>query len=890
MSDAARWARVRALVEDLAERPLADRAAALDEACGGDGGLRAEVASLLAAHDAVTDTGSFLDDAAGIHAAALVAAVDPAPDGLPAGTRLGEYTIVRLVARGGMAAVYEATQHAPARTVALKVLENAGHGDPQRVRMFQREIESLARLRHPGIAQIHAAGTTPGGDPYFALEYVEGVPLDAYVRALPPLGDALERGLAQRLDLFAAVCEAVQYAHQRGVIHRDLKPANVMVTQEAGAPPRVKVLDFGIARLIEDDAGDRTHLTAAGAVLGTPAYMSPEQARGAVDEIDVRCDVYALGVLLYEMLTDDLPTPVRGVGLPHALRAIVETPPRRPSECVRALAGDLETIVLKALEKEPERRYASVAALADDIVRFRTQRPIEARPATAFYHLRKLASRHRAATVLTLALFVTLVGGIAATLTLWVKARHAAEAARRTSATAERVTTFLEGMYRVSDPSEERGNSVTAREVLDAGVAKIRTELHDEPEVRARLLATMGTVYRGLGLYREARPLLEQALATRRQVYGGIHLDVARSELALASLLRRLGEFDAARPHYESALRIRETLYGVSDTGVVTAIVGLANLEQETGDYDGARRLYQRGYDILSTASRLDSSEATGILFNYGLLLQQTGETPRAVELLQRCIRTRERLDGPRDVNLASDLALLGTAKLDLDDVDGAVRDLERARDLCLARLGPDHIDTAEALADLGLGYRRAKRYADAHAVEMRALERFRTILGPSHPTTAKVADNLAGILYDMGDERAALRYTEQAVAVLSAPPVRDSLGLGVTYANASAIAGACGEAAKAARYATLALRCLDEDSVVRTADGAQAQWTLARVAEASGREAEAARRFALIDAGATAPLVRSHLRRAGFFVAYAEFLRRHGRSAEASAVAARGR
>ncbi|MFH1419053.1 MAG: serine/threonine-protein kinase, partial [Planctomycetota bacterium] len=335
---------------------------------------------------------------------------------LGAGVRIGHYEIIREIGRGGMGVVYEAQQEQPRRRVAIKVIKALGAPDAFHVKLFQREVEALARLKHPGIAAIYDAGHTEDDRHFFAMELIRGATLLEYANARAFGGSRRVLGTRERLDLFCKTCDAINYAHQHGVTHRDLKPSNILVSDEStsggvgrsgrfggssasagfsSVGAEVKVLDFGLARITDSDVSQTTLLTETGRVAGTLAYMSPEQARGDADAIDLRSDVYSLGVILYELLTDQLPYEI-GRTAPHlALRTICEDAPRRPSTVNHTLRGDLEIIALKALEKAPDRRYASAAALAEDIRRQVMGEPILARPPSAAYQISRLVARHK---------------------------------------------------------------------------------------------------------------------------------------------------------------------------------------------------------------------------------------------------------------------------------------------------------------------------------------------------------------------------------------------------------------------------------------------------------------------------------------------------------------
>ena len=448
-----RWHQIDRLLEEALERDASDRAAFLDRACAGDEALRRNVEALLAASE---QAGDFLARPA-LEVAARLQAEEQAQSNQATGqaaemfdallpTRgpsspesgslpvtsifIGDHRILRKLGEGGMGVVYEAEQQHPRRLVALKVIRGGRLVDEYQVKLFQREVQALARLKHPGIAAIYESGLTDDGQHYFAMELVRGIPLLDYVKGRRRTVAQSPGSIRQRLELFLKICDAISYAHQRGVIHRDLKPANILVADEFDGQSlsgsglsrvEIKVLDFGLARITDADGNGASGLSEAGQIKGTLPYMSPEQVRGNPGEIDVRTDVYALGVILYELLTERLPYEIPRAALPQAIRIICEEAPKplsragsetrdRESGKTERIDRDLETIALKALEKDPERRYQSAAAMAEDVGRYLTNQPILARPPSALYQFRKLVARHKAPFAFLAALFVLLLG------------------------------------------------------------------------------------------------------------------------------------------------------------------------------------------------------------------------------------------------------------------------------------------------------------------------------------------------------------------------------------------------------------------------------------------------------------------------------------------------
>lgn len=776
------WERVEAAWRATIDAPLDIRAAALDAACGGDAALRARVEELLAV-DADSERVIVETVAAG---ARLLAS------GAASGRRIGPYRIEREIGRGGTSTVYLARREgAPEEpAVALKLLDRGGSGERggrNVVARFEAERRALSALDHPDIARRLDVGLAEDGRPYVALEWIDGLPIDAWCAAR-------ELDLSARIRLFRRVCAAVHAAHQRLVVHRDLKPANVLV-DSAGAP---KLLDFGLAKILGDSGGEPLDPTATALRALTPAYASPEQVRG--EPVSTATDVYSLGVLLFELATGERPIRTEGLSPTEVERAICEQPPSFASVRVPA---DLENILRMALRKEPERRYGSVAQLAEDLGRFLAGRPVVARPDTRIYRAVKFIRRHRWAVAAALAFLAVIV---AFAISLALQSRRLARERDR----AERTAGFLVELFEISDPSESRGASITAREMLDRGAVRLRKELADEPEVRASLQETIGRVYQNLGLYRGAEPLLIESLATRRRLFKGDHPDLASSLNRLAVVRALEGNFVAAEPLFREALAMRERLYGEDHPAVSSSLSNLALLLHDRGDYAAAEPLYRRALALDRKHPEPDSAAAV----NLGLLLVDRGDYVAAEALVRPALATirgqkgerhpevartlgylglalqgqrrwaeaersfrdalaidRALQSGPHP-DLARDLHLLGALWLEKGDLRAAGPSLDRAAAIREQLLPPDHPELAatwerQGRLALALGG-EADRNRAKERLE-RALAAFRKSFPEGHPSTAEALVPLAELRLLQGRCREARALAGEAVALLTA-------------------------------------------------------------------------------------------------------------------------
>lgn len=756
-----RGTRREALLDVLEEIPENKREAYLQRHCL-DPELRREILAMLAAE---SEGGAYIDR----FAEELVPRPSQPPD--LTGRRVGAYRLLRPVGRGGMGVVYEAERADGAfeQRVALKLLTTALTGTEAHER-FLAERRILAGLEHPTIARIVDGGVTEDGTPWFAMEHVRGEPIDAYC-------DRQRLSIRERLELFLQVCDAVEHAHRRLVVHRDLKPANVLVTEDR----EVKLLDFGIAKLLGAEVGPRAGPHTRTALrLMTPEYASPEQVRG--ESVTTASDVYQLGLLLYELLTGHRPYVLRNRGSGELERAICEQPPTRPSTTLsrevmakrvygasgstikaicqarcssparlrRRLRGDLENIALKALRKEPDRRYGSADRLAQDIRRHLAELPITARPDTWVYRGRKFLQRHALGSTVTAAVLVLAVGVTGFHTTRIQRARDRAEAerdrAQAEAAKSEQVSEFLTALFASADPRRARGSELTARELLDRGVERLDRELAGQPETQASMLHILGRTYSELGLYDAADRLLTRALELRRRD----NLDrteLAKTLIEIGNLRFRQDRYEDARQYLEEATAFLEALAG------------------------------ERSRDL---ASALDSLGAT---------YWRLGEHEKGLAAFRRTVAIQRRAHGEGSVSVATALRNLGGAYIELGDLERAEGVVERFLAIYRRQLGSDHPHVGTALTQLANVKSHQGEYEAAEALYRDALEVRRRAYGPAHPHTGMALNNLGSCLSEMGRLDEAIEVLQQAVGVFQtagAARARDAafplVTLGDTY------------------------------------------------------------------------------------------------------------
>lgn len=696
----------QAIFEALVGQPPARHAALLEQRCGSRLALRSRVERLLRATDDVM--GDFLHPAA-------AAAAPP--------SRIGRYVIEGQIGEGGMGLVYAARQDRPDRRVALKLLR-PGLVSPALLRRFEHEIEALAALQHPHIAHIYEAGTLPlaAGDgrfeqPYFAMELIEGVPLTAYARRE-------QLSVRARLRLFAEVCEAVQHAHQKGILHRDLKPANILVDQ-AGRP---KVLDFGVARITSADLETRTQYTTPGQLIGTLAYMSPEQLEGDSQQVDTRSDVYALGVVAYELLAGRMPFELRGLAVPAAIRLVCEQTPPRLGVVARELRGDLEAIVAKALERAPDRRYASAAEFAADIRRFLRGEPVSARPATMRYRCSTFVRRHRVLVTATAAVFLTLLAASAWSAQAWLQERRARS---RTAAINE----FMDGILATADPAHGRADVKFADVLRDAAdEAAARFAAHPDIEFDVRML--LARAFSNMSLHDEAVLHAARAWELHEGMFGAAHPETLLIAAKCATLLgqaqrygeaRRVAEevlagLPAEQLHAEAALRARRII------AYVRGITGEAAAAEQ--EYRDMLRLARARLGNQHQAT-LDTMNDFGLFLfarvNRGDSGQPEQDAAEAAELFDGILPEHIERRGESSLATLNVMANLTQTLLLCGRAERAADFAERVLALAPPRFGVDHAlcqRARGALLEVRLSQGRYEEAADLAIANIRAAQR----------------------------------------------------------------------------------------------------------------------------------------------------------------------
>lgn len=746
--DPAEWRQVKALLAPALELPPEEVTLYLNEKCA-DPELRRRVRTFF---NALHLDRGFLKEPVIVDRPSADAAVGE-------GSQIGAYRLLKKIDEGGMGEVFMAAQGSPVqRNVALKLIRS-GVVSPQALVRFQAESQILALMNHPNVARVYDAGEGPEGRPYIVMEHLDGQTITEHC-------DAERLTIEERLQLFRQVLEGARHAHRKGVIHRDLKPSNILVVMEEEPVP--KIIDFGIAKMRETEqaeASDRTSplLTEPGQWLGTPEYMSPEQAEGASGAVDIRSDVYSLGVLLYELLCGErpleLPDP-RQVGLSNLLEVILHEDPPRPSERLREagdalriaaqrnlgvvalrrrLGGDLNRIVMKALAKDPAERYESAGELAEDIRRYLEGVPLLAASPSALDQVVRWVRRYRLAASVAALFLVSMMAGIIGTTNGLVRARRAEDTARaqaekaraesdraqEAAASAQQITDFLVSVLDASDPTQGKQTDVTLREVLDNSAQRVRSELTEQPLVQARLMLAMSYSYKSLGAFEQARNFGEEALAVFRESPDEHRHDVADALFASSEAYFELGQYEICLSYLEETLELEEDISGP------------------------------------------DSIRSTRVLNNLGMVYRRTGELARARDTLEKALRLREHFHDKNDLNVALTLDNLGLVLNDLGDNQLAATYLERSLRLHEQALGPDHPELSYSLNNLAMVREAEGDHGAAKVLFERAVELDRKAFGADHPHVATGLYNLGYLAMTHGDCPTSLAHFLEARAIL---------------------------------------------------------------------------------------------------------------------------
>lgn len=793
-----RWQRIEELFQAALDVEESARPAFLDSACQDDDDLRDEIESLLNEH---SDSESFLETPVVVAGMSNLRQQQPRlesefPD------IIGSYRIIRLLGRGGMGVVYLAEQERPRRTVALKLIKS-GMATPRVLRRFEQEAEVLARLQHPGIAGIYEAGTLPGSDPpspFLAMEYIEGRPLNEFAK-----DNRSDHRLLLRM--LAGICDAVHHAHQKGVIHRDLKPGNILVADDRGSHTDgtrtvspAKVLDFGVARLIEVHDGNLTLATNADQLVGTMPYMSPEQVSGNSVDLDTRSDVYALGVIGYEMLSGSLPYPVRGCSIPEAARLITECDPEPLGNLNNRFRGDIETIIAKALEKNRDRRYGSAAELAEDIRRFLEHEPIAARPQTTMYQLSKFARRNPPFAVSLVGIFALLVIGVLVTSLLLIKSQRAERLAkdRESEALVERqaavqagfradqeknraekkrkeaedaravahaakaraeaegakflaVNEFLnEELLRAVDPVDGVTRDPTVSDVLENAATSIDRQFGEQPLVEAAIRQTIGTIYMRMDRTDDADPHLRKTLDIRRKLLGEDDRDTLAALANVGGVHFARGEYDQAREYWEHTFARRLALLGPDDFDTLSSMSNLGLLYKKSGELAEARRMYEQA--LTSERQLLGDNHLNTLNTMHNLAALDSGMNYRAAAERRwhaqlKILLSTQNLNHPYTLRTINSLGNLCKELRRYDEAEYLIRSAHQG---LLNTVGGSHSLTLSALNNLGILYDELQRHEEAAACLHESLKGCLHTLGRNHPETLNVMNNLAACYLSM--------------------------------------------------------------------------------------------------------------------------------------------
>jgi serine/threonine protein kinase len=768
--------------------PGAGRQAYLDQACRDDAALRANVEELLRVEESA---GGFLADPKHETTIQIVPVTERE------GALIGRYKLLEKVGEGGCGVVFVAEQTEPVRRrVALKVIK-LGMDTKQVVARFEAERQALAMMDHPNIAKVLDAGATEQGRPYFVMELVRGIKITDYC-------DQAHLTTNERIGLFIKVCQAIQHAHQKGIIHRDIKPSNILVTLHDGVPVP-KVIDFGIAKATEGRLTDATVYTQLHQFIGTPAYMSPEQAEMSGLDIDTRSDIYSLGVLLYELLAGSTPFDAKeliSLGIDAMRKTIREKEPMRPStrfatlqaqeltttaklrstdtsKLVNQLKGDLDWIVMKCLEKDRTRRYDTANGLAMDLQRHFGNEPVVARPPSTMYRMQKFMRRNKLAFAAGTAIAAMLVLGLAASL--WQAARADREARRAVAAErqatakaaaeraareeSEAVSKFMTEVFQSPNPTR-RGRNITVADTLDRAVTNVDHELAAHPGVQARLLVTLGDTYYALGLSRQAIPLMERARDYYVKNFGLEHTNTLPIMSELALCYDDVGRLDEALKMQEQVLAVRRKVSGPEHPGTLNSMNNLASSYEMAGRREEALKLREEVLALDRKVLGPENPETLNSMNNLATSYDMAGRREEALKLREEVLALRREVNGPEHPDT---FRAMGNLSVSYDEAGRHHESLKlREEALTLARkvLGPEHPDTLSTMNNLAISYQMAGRQDEALKLCVEVLSLRRKVNGPEHPDTFRAMRNLANSYDASGRKDESMKLRDEVLTL----------------------------------------------------------------------------------------------------------------------------
>jgi serine/threonine protein kinase/tetratricopeptide (TPR) repeat protein len=707
-------------------------------------------------------------------------------------TQIGPYKLVQKIGEGGMGDVYMAEQEKPVRrTVALKIIK-PGMDTGQVIARFEAERQALALMEHQNIAKVLDFSATDTGRPYFVMELVRGVSITHFC-------DQNHLAPDERLELFIPVCRAIQHAHQKGIIHRDIKPSNILVTVLDGKPVP-KVIDFGVAKAIDQRLTEKTMFTQHGMVVGTLDYMSPEQAEMGAQDIDTRSDIYSLGAVLYELLTGTTPlerTKMQTPAYPEILRKIREDEPPKPStrlgqsrdnlpsisarrqtqpeRLTRLLRGELDWIVMKALEKDRTRRYETANGLARDIKRYLDGDPVEAGPPSAAYRLGKLARKHRVALVTTgafvgltlLAAAVSMYLALAASRAETTARAEAAKSARSAAESKAVLDFFKTKVLTAARPQGYEGglgNGVTLRAAIDAAEPGIERSFADQPLIEASIRDTLGESYAFLGEPELAIRQLTRVLALRRGELGPDHLDTLASMNSLALSYHDAGQFAAAVALLQEIVKTTTANHGPDDPDSLRAMVNLASEYQNVGRREDAIALLEETLRRRRSQLGTDHPDTLSSMNNLGIAYRDAGRTAESVPLLEDALKHRRARLGPDHPDTLASMNSLAITYRNTGRLAEAIPLFEEVFKRLKVQFGLENTKTLAALSVLAGAYQAAGRSAEALSHFEQALSSYNALLGPDHVSTVIATSNVASAYRDVGRLADALPVLEDSL------------------------------------------------------------------------------------------------------------------------------